>query len=203
MPERGAGIASYRVEALAQTLKADLAGNDGRPFPGRDRTGRNNKEGMAIGVRDLKPACMQVGTTGLQFVHQMGPLACHLASRRSDGCDGPGVGDLAAIEAVPPCSGFGQHRSEVRIDRRERIRMSPEPLKLGMLLVTLGLVMQHSTRQQAFTPQRYEAFWIEISRMKRPESHSRNRSERDYLSVTAPSEALDTSFAYLASTPRV
>lgn len=78
--------------------------------------------------------------------------------------------DLLAVEAIAAARGFGVDFLEIGGNVAARGRGILEAPELGMVLVALGLTLQHGLSQQRFAPERHETLGIQVSRMQRPES---------------------------------
>ncbi len=80
-------------------------------------------------------------------------------------------GDEGLVEAVATGGGFGMNGSEISRDRCYWIRASQKTLELGMMAVAACSSQEDALREEGFAPDSDESLWIEVLRMKRPESH--------------------------------
>jgi hypothetical protein len=83
----------------------------------------------------------------------------------------PVVPDLRGVEPVPANAGLIDHAGEVAVQRGHRIPASEEPLKLRMVTITARLAVKHGPREQTLAPESDEPSRVQVTRMKRPESH--------------------------------
>jgi hypothetical protein len=79
--------------------------------------------------------------------------------------------DLGDIEVVAATPGLASNADQKRGDRGEWIGLRLKPNKLRMMAITSGLSGEDFMGQQRLSPNRDQAFGVEVLGMNRPQSH--------------------------------
>lgn len=134
---------------------------------------------MTRWIHDAEPPRVERWTADGELRQQVLPLEVELPLRDPDSGNRPDRSDLASVEVVSARCGFVMNRPEIGIDRQTRRWMVEEALELRVMPVAARFTPEHGTREQCFAPQGDQPLRVEISRVKRPETHVERELQRD------------------------
>src|SRR5262249_10451105 len=104
---------------------------------------------------------------------QMSPLVFDLPPCDRQADRGPQASNPGGVEAIPAPCRFLMDAAQVHRDGPTRQSVPPKALKLRVTRVALRLALQHRLREKRFSPERDEAFCIQVRRVQAPEAHYR------------------------------
>jgi hypothetical protein len=101
------------------------------------------------------------------------------------------------VESVATGYGLLIDRLQVSVNRCAGIWEDAKPSELGMVGVATSATDQDSLGEKGLAPQRHEAGWIEVFRVKSPESHSDSQvwSQSDARKARTPGRCLTLAFS--------
>jgi hypothetical protein len=140
-------------------------------LPGCDSPGDHGKKRMRVGQRDREKFPIAVRVPAFQFPEQVLPLVSDLPFSAGNARGGPPGPDLVPVEPVPAAASFLMNGTEICRECGSRVGTGLEAFQLGMVPVTEGPALQDCLRQQGLAPERDQPFPVQVSGMKRPESH--------------------------------
>jgi len=131
---------------------------------------------MGLGRGDAGQARVPGSVAQPQLRAQMRELVLQLPLRDRNAPPRSPAQQPRLVERVPALPRLARDRGQVRCDRRERIAALPKALQLRVARVSARAAREHGLREEALAPQHDEPRRIEISRVERPETHSRYRT---------------------------
>jgi len=171
-------------EMRGYALTAPSGGCFMHAFPLGDRAGCDPKQCMRHGTRNAKVKTMDRRTASPQLAQEPLPFVLQLSFGDRNPRSGSRAAELGFVERVATGVSFGVDGREIAIDRGARGWMRSEPNQLRMLAIPVGATAKHLAGEQCLAPKRDQALCVEVSGMKRPQSHGDRRASLGCLHRT-------------------